>query len=92
MPFVYIMTNPVNTVLYTGVTNHIQRRALEHRQKQGGIFTATYHCVKLVYYQEFRSMHEAIAEEKRIKGGSRRKKIVLIESTNPEWLDLAEGW
>ena len=75
MPFVYIMTNSVNTVLYIGVTNHIQRRALEHRQRQGGVFTTTYHCVKLVYYREFRSMHEAIAEEKRLKGGRAGRRL-----------------
>jgi putative endonuclease len=85
---VYIMTNTRNTVLYTGITNHLQRRVFEHRNGQGGIFIKAYNVTKLVYYEVTDSVHAALAREKQIKGGSRKKKIGLVNSLNPEWKDL----
>ena len=85
------MTNPKNTVLYTGVTSGIANRVCEHRLKiHPESFTARYNCVKLIYYQMFNTIEEAILEEKRIKGGSRQKKEDLINAVNPEWQDLFE--
>jgi putative endonuclease len=86
--FVYIMTNPNNTVLYTGVTNDLKRRVYEHKSKIGGAFTKRYNVVKLVYYQMTESIDSAIFRERQIKGGSREKKIELINEFNPEWKDL----
>ena len=88
--FVYIMTNKHNTVLYTGVTNDLRRRVYEHKEALGGWFTNKYRVRKLVYYESTGDAYAAIAREKQIKGGSRRKKIDLVEATNPEWKDLCE--
>jgi putative endonuclease len=77
-------------VLYTGVTNNLQRRVWEHRNRQGGEFTTKYHCSDLVLYEVFRDSYNAITREKQIKAGSRQRKIALIEKMNPEWRDLAE--
>ncbi len=85
---VYIMTNAHNTVLYTGVTNHLQRRVYEHKNSQGGIFTKRYNISKLVYYEVTDNVYSAITREKQIKGGSRKKKIDLVNNLNPEWKDL----
>ncbi len=87
---VYILTNARNTVLYTGVTGDLVRRVEEHRAKAVPGFTARYNLVKLVYFEAFESPGEAIAREKQIKGGSRLRKVRLVESWNPEWRDLAE--
>jgi putative endonuclease len=86
--YVYIMTNPRKTVLYTGVTNDLIRRVWQHRQAKGGGFTARYHCSRLVLYEIFQDSYNAICREKQIKAGSRRRKVELIERTNPEWRDL----
>ena len=86
--YVYIMTNTHNTVLYTGMTNDLQRRAYEHRTGQGSGFTSRYNAKKLVWYQVCEDVNSAIAREKQIKGGSRKKKIDLVERMNPEWRDL----
>ena len=80
----YIITNIGNTVLYTGVTNDLRRRILEHRNKTGSEFTNRYNVTKLVYYESFDKVWDAVAAEKRIKAGSRDKKIQLIESVNPQ--------
>ncbi|NOT03347.1 MAG: GIY-YIG nuclease family protein [Anaerolineales bacterium] len=87
-PCIYIMTNQYNKVLYTGVTSNLPRRITEHKEKTIAGFTSQYHVTKLVYYEEYATMEEAIAREKQIKGGSRQKKIDLIKSKNPEWKDL----
>ena len=84
------MTNVGNTVLYTGVTNNLHKRISEHRNKKGSEFTRKYNIRKLVYYEGFNHIQDAIAAEKRIKAGSRAKKIQLIESVNPQWKDLYE--
>ena len=89
--YVYIITNKNHTVLYTGVTNNLKRRINEHRNKiHPNSFTARYNCTSLVFYCGFPFIAAAIAEEKRIKGGSRRKKIELIQIMNPGWKDLWE--
>lgn len=88
---VYIMTNKNNSVLYVGVTSDLRVRVWEHKNKvHPNSFTAKYNCNKLVYYNSFSSIEEAIAEEKRLKGGGRKQKIDLINSINPEWKDLEE--
>jgi putative endonuclease len=89
---VYIITNAYNTVLYTGVTNNLERRVLEHRSGKGGAFTSKYRVKKLVYFECGSSNKEAIAREKQIKAGSRKKKIDLIESINPNWNDLFDEY
>ena len=86
--WVYMMTNPKNTVIYTGVTNDLGRRIQEHKEKKGSSFTSRYNITKLVYYENFGRICDAIAAEKRIKSGSRTKKIRLIESINPGWKDF----
>ena len=84
------MTNKWNTTLYTGVTNNLAKRAWDHKQKLVKGFTSKYNLNKLVYYEIFTNIEEAIAREKQIKGGSRKKKIELIEKDNPEWRDLSD--
>jgi len=85
---VYIMTNEHNTVIYSGVTNNLARRVYEHKNGLGGIFTKKYNVNKLVYYEVGDNVHAALAREKQIKGGSRKKKIDLVNGINPEWKDL----
>jgi putative endonuclease len=86
---VYILTNVHHTVLYTGVTSNLPARMEQHVSRMyPSSFTAKYQVHKLVYYRFFPTIEEAIAEEKRIKAGSRRKKVLLIESINKEWEDL----
>jgi putative endonuclease len=87
---VYIMTNSHNTVLYTGVTNNLQRRVMEHRARKGSTFTKKYNLDKLVYFECGNDVRTAIFREKQIKAGSRKKKFDLIESINPDWKDLFE--
>ena len=89
--YVYILTNRSKT-LYTGVTNDLLRRVHEHKQKLIPGFTQKYNINRLVYYEETSDATEAIAREKQIKGWVRAKKIALIESRNPEWLDLSTDW
>jgi putative endonuclease len=86
--YVYIMTNFLNTVLYTGVTNDLKRRVPEHKARRGKSFSARYNTTKLVYYEVFEDAYSAIAREKQIKAGSRQKKVDLIKKMNPEWKDL----
>ena len=85
---VYILTNNVNKVLYTGVTNNLKRRVFEHKQKLVAGFTKKYNTTKLVYYEVFDSAVSAITREKQIKAGSRKKKLDLIVKINPVWQDL----
>ena len=87
---IYIMTNKYNTVLYTGVTNNLQRRVWEHKTGVGSEFASKYRITKLIYYEVTDSINSAIIREKQIKGGSRQRKIDLINSLNPEWKDLSE--
>lgn len=85
------MTNKNNTVLYTGVTGDLKKRVFEHKEKIFKGFTKKYNINKLVYFEVFDSIEEAIFREKRIKGGSRQRKIDMINSMNKEWGDLSEG-
>ena len=89
--YVYIMTNRSRT-LYTGVTNDLERRVYEHKQKVVPGFTVKYRITRLVYFEVTQDIHAAIAREKQIKGWLRAKKMALIESANPEWKDLSVGW
>jgi len=88
--YVYIMTNKRHTVLYTGVTGDLQYRVIQHKAKVNSGFTEQYNVKKLVYYEEYPDAYTAILREKQIKGGSRQKKIDLINSLNPYWVDLCD--
>jgi len=89
--YIYIVTNKGNTVLYAGITNNLERRIFEHKNKLLKGFTSKYNVTKLVYYEVFNSPREAIAAEKKIKGWVRAKKINLIKSINPDFKDLIES-
>ncbi|MBL1203290.1 MAG: GIY-YIG nuclease family protein [Nostoc sp. GBBB01] len=89
--YLYIMTNKYNTVLYTGVTNDLQRRVYEHKEKIIEGFTKKYNITKLVYYEVFEDAYTAISREKQIKAGSRQKKIDLVNRINQEWKDLYDA-
>lgn len=86
--FVYILTNSSNKVLYTGVSSNLLKRIWEHKQGIGSNFTTKYKVTKLVYYELFEDITEAIKREKQIKNLVRRKKIELINTMNPNWMDL----
>jgi putative endonuclease len=88
--YVYIMSNPRRTVLYTGVTSDLEKRVYQHKHKLIAGFTERYNCVDLLWWTESESMASAIAEEKRIKGGSRAKKEAWILEMNPGRVDLAK--
>lgn len=90
-PCVYIMASKRNGTLYTGVTSDLGRRVYEHREELVRGFTTRYGCKLLVWYEPCDRMDTAIAREKLIKGGSRQKKIALIESMNPAWSDLYQN-
>lgn len=90
-PAIYIMANKRNGALYTGVTGYLPKRDFIHKNGLLKGFTRKYGCKILVYYESFETMEAAILREKQIKGGSRKKKIVLIESLNPEWKDLSKS-
>jgi putative endonuclease len=87
--YVYILTNTHHNVLYTGVTNDLERRCYEHKQKKIKGFTKKYNVDKLIYFERFDSMDSAIAREKQIKGFSREKKLALINKVNKEWKELS---
>ena len=89
--FVYIMASR-SRVLYTGMTNNLDRRVYEHKHKLCRGFTARYNVTQLVYYESARDVHGIIQREKEIKKWRREKKIKLIETMNPEWKDLSEYW
>ena len=90
--FVYMMTNKNKTVLYTGVTNSLERRVWQHRTKAIPGFTKKYNCDRLIYFEIYGRIEQAIAREKEIKGWTRAKKNALIFPKNPKWEDLAAGW
>jgi putative endonuclease len=87
--YVYILTNVHHNVLYTGVTNDLERRCYEHKQKKIKGFTQKYNVDKLIYFERFDSVDSAIAREKQIKGFSRKKKLALINKVNNEWKELS---
>jgi predicted GIY-YIG superfamily endonuclease len=87
-PAVYIMASRRNGTLYVGVTSNLPQRVWKHRTAAVSGFTSSYGCKMLVWYEVHGSMLDAIAREKQIKGGSRKKKLALIETANPTWRDL----
>jgi putative endonuclease len=87
--WVYIMSS-LSRTLYAGVTNDLERRVFEHKEGRPGSFAGRYHANRLVYFEEFIDIDEAIAREKEIKRMTRRRKTKLIESMNPDWKDLGE--
>jgi len=89
--YVYIMASRSRT-LYTGVTGNLFHRALQHRKGEIEGFTKKYNISRLVYYETFKYIDRAIAREKQIKAWTRAKRLALIESMNPTWQDLADGW
>jgi putative endonuclease len=91
--FVYILTNKHHTVFYTGVTSDLEQRIFEHKTKfYPNSFTAKYNCEKLVYYEEYSDIDEAIKREKQLKKYKKSFKVNLITKINPDWKDLSEGW
>jgi putative endonuclease len=89
--YVYIMTNKSGT-LYTGMTNNIEKRVFEHKNKLVPGFTKKYNLNRLIHLETFNDAYSAIAREKVIKGWLRKKKIELIQKDNPDWKDLAQDW
>jgi putative endonuclease len=90
--YVYILTNRKQGVLYTGITNDLERRIYEHKNKLIRGFASKYNLTRLVHFEVTTDVNVAIAREKQIKGWLRKKKIELIESRNPNWKDLCEKW
>jgi len=89
--FVYIVTNKYNNTYYVGVTSNLPKRILEHIEKRyENSFSARYNLNKLVYYEQFQIIGDAIAREKQLKAGSRAKKVTLIQNMNPNWINLYE--
>ena len=86
--FIYIMSNNSNSTLYVGVTNDLERRVQEHRTSDNKSFTTRYHCHKLVCYEEYSSINEAITREKQIKSWNRARKDRMIDQMNPDRKDL----
>jgi putative endonuclease len=89
--YVYIMASRSLT-LYTGVTGDLYHRVLQHKAGEIEGFTKRYHINRLVYYEPFKYVNNAIDREKQVKSWNRAKRLELIESMNPSWQDLAEGW
>ena len=87
-PAVYIMASGRNGTIYTGVTSNLSQRVFQHREGLVTGFSTRYGCKLLVWYERYETMPDAIAREKQIKGGSRAKKLTLIEAMNPRWRDL----
>jgi len=83
-----MMMNKLNTVIYAGVTGDLVKRIYEHKNKSVKGFTSKYDISKLVYYEIYNNIIDAISREKQVKGGSRKKKIDLIKNRNPEFIDL----
>ena len=79
-------------VLYIGVTSDLERRVQQHKSGVGSAFTARYRVRLLVHYDETSDVHAALERERRLKGWTRARKVALIESLNPDWQDLSEGW
>lgn len=89
--FTYIVASRSLT-LYIGVTGNLKKRVFEHKRKLHEGFSATYNCDRLVWFERFVEVGNAIAREKQLKGWRRAKKIALIAATNPTWIDLSESW
>lgn len=89
--YVYILTNNYNKVLYTGVTNNLFKRVWEHKNKMHKGFTYKYNIDKLVYFEIYNDVNDAINREKKIKAGNRQKKLDLVNKNNSEWNDLYQN-
>jgi putative endonuclease len=89
--FTYIMASRSHT-LYIGVSGDLHKRVFQHKWKEHDGFTARYNCDRLVWFERYQEVREAIAREKELKGWRRSKKIALIESANPAWVDLSRDW
>ncbi len=89
--FTYIMASRSHT-LYIGITGDLQKRVFQHKWKEHSGFTARYNCDRLVWFESHQDVQKAIAREKELKGWRRSKKIALIESINPTWVDLSRNW
>lgn len=89
MYYVYILTNKSNKVMYIGMTNDLQRRLYEHKNELVNGFTKKYHVHKLVYYESYKYVKDAISREKKLKGLLRIRKNELVETMNSEWIDLS---
>ncbi|MEX0315325.1 MAG: GIY-YIG nuclease family protein [Allomuricauda sp.] len=90
--YIYILTNKKNGTLYIGMTNNLERRVFEHKNKYTKGFTKKYDLDKLVYFETYQYVRDAILREKRLKKWKRQWKIDLIEDENPDWKDLAAEW
>ena len=88
--YVYMMTTRYNKVLYIGMTGDLVQRGWQHKERLVDGFTKRYNVTKMVYYEQYRDVHQAIAREKQLKGWNRKKKEALIRSINPEWRDIYE--
>ena len=91
MYYVYILTNKTNAVMYIGVTNNLQRRLYEHKNKLVDGFTQRYNVHKLVYFEQYSEINDALAREKQLKRWARAKKNLLVESKNPTWEDWGDS-
>lgn len=91
-PCVYFLSNKNNTVIYIGVTSNLIKRIYEHKSGKYKEFTYKYNCDKLVYFEQFSTMEDAITREKQLKASNRKRKEDLINNENSDWLDLSEGW
>ena len=89
--YIYFMTNQTNKVLYTGITNSLKRRAREHFEGHGSVFTSKYNCNKLVYFEQLPSIEQAIEREKQLKHFKREWKNQLVDTLNPQWKDLSHS-
>ena len=89
--YAYILASK-SRVLYIGVTNDIERRVREHKEKRHAGFTSRYNVNRLVYFETYNDIRDAIAREKQLKGWLRERKVALIESVNPTWRDLSDDW
>jgi len=90
--YVYFLTNKNNTVIYIRVTSDLEKRIYQHKSKTYKGFTSKNNCDKLVYYETFNDINQAISREKQLKAGNRIRKEALINSINPNWDDLSDGW
>ena len=91
MYYVYILTNKTNAVMYIGVTNNLQRRLYEHKNKLVDGFTQRYNVHKLVYFEQYSEINDALAREKQLKRWARAKKNLLVKSKNPNWEDWGDS-
>ena len=90
--YIYFMTNKNNSVIYIGITSDLKKRVFQHKNKSFKGFTSKYNCNKLVYFEEFENIKQAIEREKQLKSGNRKQKELLIYSKNSSWDDLADDW